>query len=244
MDATAEQVQAGHAFYTRRSLTIYDAAILGFFSRVAWKCPASRVLEHYDRHVTANHLDVGVGSGYFLDHCRFPDERPRLGLLDVNEPCLEMTMCRVSRYRPEVYRANVLAPITIEARKFDSLGLNYLLHCLPGTLESKGAVFENLASLITPGGVVFGATLLHGDVNWNRLARQVMKRNNARGIFSNVGDDVDGLQRVLETHLVDAAIEVVGCVALFSGRVHDAARGRRDDERGKCTPTGPGSPGG
>ena len=225
MDATAEQVEAGHAFYTRRSLTMYDPAILGFFSRVAWKCPASRVLEHYDRHVTANHLDVGVGSGYFLDHCRFPDERPRLGLMDVNEACLEMTMCRVSRYRPEVYRANVLAPIAFEARPFDSLALNYLLHCLPGALDTKGAVFENLAPLVSPGGVVFGATLLHGGVHRNRLARHVMKRNNARGIFSNAGDDVDGLRLMLETHLVDAVIEIVGCVALFSGRVHDAGAG-------------------
>jgi hypothetical protein len=219
MDATAEHVEAGHAVSTWRSLTMYDPVILGFLSRAAWKCPASRVLEHYDRHVTANHLDVGVGTGYFLDHCRFPDERPRLGLMDVNEPCLETTTCRVSRYRPEVYRANVLAPITFGARPFESLALNYLLHCLPGTLETKGAVFENLAPLVNPGGVVFGATLLHGGVHRNRLARHVMKWCNARGIFSNAGDDVDGLQLVLGTHLVDAVIEVVGCVALFSGRV-------------------------
>lgn len=222
MEATAEQVEAGHAFYTWRSLAMYDAAVLGFFSRVAWKCPASCVLEHYDRHVTANHLDVGVGSGYFLDHCRFPTVRPRLGLMDVSEACLEMTMCRVSRYRPEVYRANVLAPITFEARPFESLALNYLLHCLPGTLPSKGAAFENLVPLVNPGGVVFGATLLHGGVNSNRLARKVMQRNNARGIFSNVGDDIEGLQLVVKTYLVDPMIEVVGCVALFSGRVPSA----------------------
>ena len=219
MDATAEQVEPGHTFYSRRSLTIYDAAILGFLSRVAWKCPASRVLEHYDRHVTSNHLDVGVGSGYFLDRCRFPEVHPRLGLMDISEPCLEMTMCRVSRYRPELYRANVLAPVTFDARRFDSLGLNYLLHCLPGTLDSKSAVFEHLTRLVSPGGVVFGATLLQTGVARNYLARHVMRRNNARGIFSNIGDDIAGLRHVLAAHLVDVSIEVVGCVALFVGRV-------------------------
>ena len=42
MDATPEQVQAGHAFYTRRSLAVHDLAILGYFSRMAWKCRAGR----------------------------------------------------------------------------------------------------------------------------------------------------------------------------------------------------------
>jgi hypothetical protein len=115
-----------------------------------------------------------------------------------------------------------LAPITFEGRAFDSLALNYLLHCLPGTLHSKGVVFDNLAPLVSPGGVVFGATLLHDGVDRNRLARQVMKWNNARGIFSNSGDDPAGLRRVLETHLVDVVIDVVGCVALFAGRVRSA----------------------
>lgn len=66
-DPTPEQVAAGHAFYTKRALAVYDAAILGYFSRVAWKCPARRILQHYNRHVSTNHLDVGVGTGYFLD---------------------------------------------------------------------------------------------------------------------------------------------------------------------------------
>ena len=180
------------------------------------------MLEHYNRHVSANHLDVGVGSGYFLDRCRFPAEHPRLGLMDANEACLESTMCRVSRYRPEVYRANVLAPITIETRAFDSLALNYLLHCLPGTIGSKGVVFDHLVPLVEPGGVVFGATLLHAGADSNRLARRVMKWNNARGIFSNTGDDLDGLRVVLDSRLDDVVIEMVGCVALFSARVRAA----------------------
>ena len=50
MDFTPEQIEAGHAFYTPRTLAIYDLAILGYFSRLAWRCPARRLLEQYDRH--------------------------------------------------------------------------------------------------------------------------------------------------------------------------------------------------
>ncbi|MEO6628515.1 MAG: hypothetical protein ABIP03_08075 [Aquihabitans sp.] len=51
-DPTAEA--AGHAFYSRRSLRVYDALILGWFSRMAWRCPAARLVQLHDQHVTAS----------------------------------------------------------------------------------------------------------------------------------------------------------------------------------------------
>ena len=218
MDPTPEQVEAGHAFYTRRSLRIYDPMILGYFSRLAWRCPARRIVEHYDAHVSSNHLDVGVGTGYFLDHCRFDTPRPRVALMDLSEPCLDAARRRVARYDPELYRANVLEPMSFEGRRFDSIGLNYLLHCVPGRMRDKGPmVLEHLKALAEPGAVLFGATLLHDGVNRNYLARKVMERNNRHGIFSNADDDLAGLQAVLGEHLRDSRLEVVGCVGIFAG---------------------------
>ncbi len=218
MNPTPEQVEAGHAFYTKRSLTVYDMLILGYFSRVAWKCPASRLLAHYNEHVTSNHLDVGVGTGYFLDRCRFASPTPRIALMDLNASCLETAGRRIARYSPEIYRANVLEPLEPIETKFDSIGLNYLLHCLPGTIASKGIVFEHLKAVANPSAGIFGATLLHGGVPRNWLARKVMDRNNANGIFSNAKDDLDGLRAVLSAHLRDTTVEVVGCAAIFAGR--------------------------
>lgn len=220
MDPTPEQVDAGHAFYTRRSLAVYDLAILGFFSRVAWRCPSQRIQEHYDAHVSGNHLDVGVGTGYFLDHATFPTPQPRLALMDLNESCLEVAAHTLTRFRPELYRANVLEPISFEGDRFDSVGLNYLLHCLPGEIRAKGAaVFGHLTPLLSPGAVVFGATLLHDGVRRNWFARQVMRRNNDHGIFSNASDDLAGLTDALGAAFIDPRIEVIGCVAVFAARV-------------------------
>lgn len=219
MEATPEQVEAGHAFYTKRALAFYDIAILGFFSRAAWRCPSRRILEHYNEHVSANHLDVGVGTGYFLDRCRFASASPRVALMDLSSNCLEVAGARIARYDPEVYRANVLEPIPFDRPKFDSVGLNYVLHCVPGSIRSKGVVFEHLKPLVNPRGVVFGATLLHDGVPRNWLARRVMDRNNAHGIFSNAEDDLDGLRSVLSQHLTGLTFDVVGCVAVFSGSV-------------------------
>jgi 2-polyprenyl-3-methyl-5-hydroxy-6-metoxy-1,4-benzoquinol methylase len=219
MSATPEQVEAGHAFYTKRALAVYDVAILGFFSRAAWKCPARRILQHYNEHISTNHLDVGVGTGYFVDHCQFGSPSPRIALMDLNTNCLEVASRRIARFSPEVYRANVLGPIRLDAPKFDSIALNYVLHCVPGEMTAKGAAFEHLQALLNPGGVVFGATLLHDGVHRNWLARKVMDRNNKHGIFSNVDDSLDGLRSVLSQHLTDSTVNVVGCVGIFAGRL-------------------------
>lgn len=217
-DPTPEQVDAGHAFYTARTLAIYDLAILGYFSRLAWRCPARRILQHYDRHVTGNHLDVGVGTGWFLDRCQFEPPTPRIALMDISTACLDKAGRRLARYGPEVYEANILEPIVLDIAPFDSVSLTYVLHCLPGTIRSKGVAFSHLQRLMNPGAVIFGATLLHGGVPRNWLARKVMERNNEHGIFSNVHDDVDGLREVLAEHLHDPVVEVVGCVGVFAGR--------------------------
>lgn len=65
---TDEQVLAGQAVHTRRTLAVYDVVVLGISNRVVWKCPTPRLLAHYDRHVSANHLDVGAGTND-LRHC-------------------------------------------------------------------------------------------------------------------------------------------------------------------------------
>src|SRR5262245_53778238 len=62
-----------------------------------------------NRPITADHLDVGVRTGYCLDRCRFPDPRPRLALLDLNPNSLRVAAHRLARFQPEVYRANVLS---------------------------------------------------------------------------------------------------------------------------------------
>jgi Methyltransferase domain len=173
------------------------------------------------QHVSANHLDVGVVTGYFLDHCHFPASAgsPRVALLDISPACLDAAKKRIADLHPETILANVLQPIAYDGARFDSIGLNYVLHCLPGDIESKAVAIDHLTALANPGASVFGATLLHEGVPRNWLARQVMARNNAHGIFSNINDDLDGLRSALTERLSDISLTTLGCVGVFSGRV-------------------------
>ena len=168
-----DDVTAGHRVYTSRFLRVYDLVVLGWFSRTAWRCRAAELTGHYDAEVSANHLDVGVGTGFFLDRCTFPTPRPRLSLMDLNPACLEAASRRVSRFQPDTHVANVLEPIgpqVGDVAAFDSIAMTYLLHCLPGDMTAKAAVFEHLLALANPGATVFGATLLAGGVNRNWYA--------------------------------------------------------------------------
>ena len=139
--------------------------------------------------------------------------------MDLNPNCLEGAGNRIARYCPEIYRANVLDPMGREIPRFDSISMTYLLHCFPGTIKTKSAVFQYLKPLLNTGGVVFGATLLSHGVKSNWAAKRLMAFYNSKGIFTNDQDDLQGLRAVLSEHLTGVSVEVAGCAALFSGRV-------------------------
>ena len=217
MAPTREQAAAGQAVYTRRMLRLYDLLVLGISNRFIWKCPTPRLLQLYNDNVSNNHLDIGVGTGYYLDRCRFPSDRPAITLLDMNSNCLQATAARIARYSPTCHTANIFEPLELDGAKFDSIGLNYVLHCLPGTMRDKLIAVKHLAELLTPGGVLFGSTLLCGGVSRSWPARRLMDFYNRKQIFSNAHDDLATLEQGLAEIFDSYEIEVVGCAALLRG---------------------------
>ena len=217
---SAAEVESGQRVYTPLTLRAYDLFVLGFSNRFVWRCRSSVMLERYDRYVGQRHLDVGVGTGWFLDRCRWPVDSPQITLLDLNENSLSAASRRIRRYTPATVQANVLEPVELGDARFDSIGANYLFHCLPGGLEWKSATAtSNLRPYLAPGGVLFGSTILGRGVAHNRLGRRLMRLYNRKGIFSNVEDDAQGLEQGLASQLTDVEVDVVGTVALFAGRV-------------------------
>lgn len=219
MTVSAEALAAAHAAYTPLTLRLYDAVVMGLSNPLLWKCPTDRLRAHFDRHVSGNHLDIGVGTGYFLDHARFPVAAPRIVLMDLSRPALAHAARRLARHRPETVVGNVLAPLPVPGRRFDSASLNYVLHCLPGTMATKVAAFDHIRPLLNPGAVLFGSTLLQGDAPRSVAARWLMAHYNRQGIFSNTGDDFEGLQTALHQRFRHVTLECVGCAALFAVRV-------------------------
>ncbi|MEH6357419.1 MAG: class I SAM-dependent methyltransferase [Pseudomonadales bacterium] len=217
--AHTHQANAGQAVYSKSTLSLYDFFVLGISNRFLWRCPTEQLLSHYNRHVTGNHLDVGVGTGYFLDHCKFPSGEPRLALMDMNKSSLAYAAHRVARYQPDSHQQNVLLPIETDIKKFDSIAINYLLHCLLGAITSKAVVFKHLQTLMNPGATLFGSTIVQGNAPRNGCAQQLMNFYNRKGIFSNQQDCLEDLRSELSQSFTSVEIKMIGCVALFSAQL-------------------------
>jgi len=213
-----EDARKGAAAYTPLALALYDLAVLRLSNSFVWQCPSHVLLDFYNQHISDKHLDIGVGTGYFLDRCRFPSSVPKVALFDLNPHSLAKSARRLRRYNPSCYLGNALQRIDIGMSGFGSISLNYLLHCLPGNLASKSIVFEHVKPLLRDGGVVFGSTILGEGVRHNPVAKQLMKIYNAKGIFSNLSDRQSDLEAGLKAHFDEYKIHLAGCVALFTAR--------------------------
>lgn len=160
-----DAARVGSWVYTY-TLPFYDLGVIWLSNNFIWRCPSRLIRAFYTTHISDNHLDVGVGSGYFLDTCQFPSATPNIVLVDLNEDCLIATSQRIRRYRPKTVKANLFNPLGL-ATPFDSIGINYVFHCLPGNMADKTVVFQNLADVLKPGGKVFGTTILGQGVSHN-----------------------------------------------------------------------------
>ncbi|MDF2374941.1 MAG: class I SAM-dependent methyltransferase [Verrucomicrobiales bacterium] len=225
MKAELTDLEKGYMSYTRRSLTFYDWWVLGISNRWIWKCPTEEIVKLYQEHISDNHLEVGVGTGYFLEKV-LPVGKPRVALLDINRDCLEVAGARISEYRPEIYQENVLEPFPLPGAGYDSIAINYLLHCLPGNLEIKaGKVMDHLAPYLHDQGTLFGSTILGANIKRPLAASLLMKLYNKKGVFSNSQDSLGAVMGALSTRFKAFNVEVHGCVVLFWGKgIRDSYR--------------------
>lgn len=215
------EVDAGQAVYNPIVLRAYDFIVLDVSCSLIWRCPKRRMRELYDQHLGTAHVDVGVGSGYFLDKARWPIDRPRVALVDLNPNSLRYTAERVKRFAVSTHKANALEPLPLPAGQFGSGAANFLLHCVPGDLAAKAVVLDHLAACVMPGGKIFGSTILAEGVQKSKLATGLMAKYNARGIFHNERDSLETLKDQLGKRFDTYDLAVEGTVALFAATVPD-----------------------
>lgn len=225
MSAIAERTPDSIKAYTKLGLHLYDAVAMGFLSPRIWGCPACKLVEHYRKHVTSNHADIGVGTGYVLDRCGFDTPRPRLALIDLQPNCLEHAARRLARYRPSTHLHDIWQPLPPLGRRFDSVALGGILHCLAGDFHQKGRIFDGILPLTAPGAKVFGYTLV-ADTSGLFFRRHVVRNLfNRIGIIGNARDTLGDLARELSRRFDDCTVDVVGDMAFFSAVVPHAAHG-------------------
>lgn len=215
-------VQAGQASYNPFFLSIYDFLVLRFSNRLIWRCPYKILLDNFNKHMSKNHLDVGVGSGFFLVKAANIRQCRRVGLLDLNQNALYKASTRVKEKHnidAELYHYNALSETPLTVEKFDSVSLNYLLHCMPGDVDHKlDAVMKQLTPSLNTNSTIFGSTILGIGVPHSGPAKKLMSVYNEKKIFSNSNDSLSSLESELKKWCKEVEINVHGCVAVFSGK--------------------------
>jgi ubiquinone/menaquinone biosynthesis C-methylase UbiE len=208
--------ERGAAIYTPLILKAYDWYVLGFSNRFAWECSTSKfLLPFFKKHLGRRHLDVGVGTGFYLANSDI-DRSVEITLLDLNENSLHAAAARIPDLQPRCIHHDVFEPMPFpEKIVFDSVSAFYLLHCLPGTFVEKQYAIANLTKHLSPAGVLYGATILGDEARHNRLGGKLMEIYNRKGIFGNRSDTLASLRSMLETQFHNVDIWQQGKVAMF-----------------------------
>lgn len=216
-EAAGLAIAEAHAVYTPAMLRVYDQLVHGISNRFAWKCPTRRLIGLYRDELSPRHLEAGVGTGFFIDRAA-PSGFERLVIADINRNCLERSARRLARYKPVVRACNLLAPLDLEIEPVNSVGLTYVLHCLPGNMEEKLVAIDHLRPWMREDATLFGATILGRGIDPNAPARFLLGLYNEKGVFNNREDDLETLAAGLRSRFADVALERHGCVATFRAR--------------------------
>lgn len=211
-----DPAHAGQRHYTTAFLRIYDPLVLGLYCRWIWRCPSRELLTRYRRLVGRRHLDVGPGTGWFLQRAQLPPGSA-ITLMDPNPEVLRHASARLAHLQPSTLDRDVLTP-SPDIGPFDSVALANVLHCLPGPMRRRAPAIANLAAVLEGDGVLFGATVLGTPRLHTPLSRWAMAYNNREGIFDNGSDTEDGLRDILSASFDDVAVDVRGAVGLFTAR--------------------------
>ena len=206
----------GQSGYNRWLLKAYDRLIIGRIGPFVWRCPGPPLLGNYERNIRDGHLDVGPGTGWFLLRSGLP-EGARVTIMDPNTTVLDFAAAKLGRFHLDVVEADVCKPLPMSG-PFQSAAINLVIHCLPGPQSRKAGAVANVASVLAPDGVLFGATVLGEAGPHSRLARRVLHAFNRQGGFDNLDDSETAVRAMLEASFRQVHLEVVGSVAVFEAR--------------------------
>lgn len=214
MRAATLRVRLGQLFFSVMNHRLYDRGLYGLVTGRIWRCPTERLLDNYADNISHSHLEIGVGSGYFLERTLCADFIRRLVLLDLNRRGLMQAAARLRAYAPQVWHQNIDQPLPTGSG-FLSVGMNYVLHCIPGTFRSNRRLFGNVHSALHKGGVFFGATLVRHSFRRAPWSWLMMRLLNLVGIFNNTLHSASELKEVMESLFREVEISMVGSAAVF-----------------------------
>lgn len=201
--------------YSHVILELYNFLILKLSSVLIWRCRTQRLIQLYRSHVSRQHLEVGVGTGYLLNRAVFPSHWVTLHILDCNAKVLRHAYYRLARYNPVMVLCDLMSDDWPALPKQQSIGMNYVWHALEGSLQERGRVFGKLAAQLSENGVLFGSSVVGIHDRMPKLSQQVSRHWLRVGLFNNQSDQPDTLRAILKEYFLEVSVWQEGQVMLF-----------------------------
>lgn len=102
-------IKKGQAVYTPMMLKLYNLWVLDISNAWIWRCSKQLQLAQFNQYITENHLDIGVGTGYYLKQCQWFSQA-KLSLMDLNPHCLDVAKNLLQDRAPAVYLHDIFKP--------------------------------------------------------------------------------------------------------------------------------------
>lgn len=203
--------------YSVKILKIYDFWVLKISNSFAWKCNTqTHLVPFFRKHMKKEHMDIGVGTGFYL---RNIDPYTELTLCDINLNSLFHARKKSSCSDVRILKHNIIDKFSDDvSKKYNSVSLFYVLHCLKGNLHEKCKIFDNIVETLKDDGVFYGATILGVSASHNTFGKILIKKYNSSGVFGNYLDNEQELRYELEKRFSNVNIIVIGTVALFEAK--------------------------
>src|SRR5260370_14268045 len=130
--------EPGASVYSPTILKLYDLGVVGLSHRFVWQCRTKTVLlPFYKEHLGLKHLDVGVGTGFFIARAGLTSSH-QVGLLDLNENCLRAAAAHVQQAKVRTFRRDIMQPSSEPTDTGnDSISLAHDLQSLTGTMDDR-----------------------------------------------------------------------------------------------------------
>lgn len=215
IDTTTSPIPKKREIITPLFLFIYDFWVLGIVNTFAWCCSTTRyLLPQFRANLRKNHLDIGVGTGWYLYKSQIP-HTTRLTLVDIEWAPLQAAKKRSKRSDVNLILADILQPLPLE-EKFDSVSMYYLLHCISAPMRDKCSIFSHIKYNMTPDGVIHGANILsRGIAEDNWFGKRIRRHCLRRGVFHNLEDNAYEFEEALRKNFKRVETRVVGPVFIW-----------------------------
>ena len=198
--------------FVSKNMKLYDLLVNKINCRFIWRCHENNIHQNYNKCISKNHLEIGPGTGYFIEKYKFN----KLLINDINKNILQYSSLYLKTHNPKLIQCNLFNQ-KLNVKNINSIGINYVLHCVPGKLEDK--LFKLINNLEYKNKLcLFGATVINDPEYNNIFSKYMIFWLNYMNIFNNKNDYSYNLVKKCEANNLNIEWKIIGCVMIFKIR--------------------------